>query len=76
MLVGETAGGQRWREEELKALIEIWSDENLSNLLMTNHKNDIFLIISKKMEIVPSPTHYWCWARNTSKSCQTEVLED
>ncbi|KAK7898742.1 hypothetical protein WMY93_019595 [Mugilogobius chulae] len=45
------ARGQTWSEEEVKALIDIWSDENISQLLVTTHKNnEVFKLISEKME--------------------------
>ncbi|KAM4537984.1 uncharacterized protein V3H82_023750 [Fundulus diaphanus] len=42
--------GQTWSHEEIKALIDVWSDENISELLVTTHKNsEIFKLISKEM---------------------------
>uniref|UniRef100_A0A3B4BAC8 Myb/SANT-like DNA-binding domain-containing protein n=1 Tax=Periophthalmus magnuspinnatus TaxID=409849 RepID=A0A3B4BAC8_9GOBI len=60
------AHGQTWSEEEVKALIEIWSDENICQLLVTTHKNnEVYKLISEKMKAVGFP--------RTVGQCRTKV---
>lgn len=42
--------GQTWSSEEVQALIDIWSDEQISRLLVVTHKNfAVFRLFSEKM---------------------------
>lgn len=42
--------GMTWGREEVQALLEIWSDENMLHLLSTTHKNtEVFEMFSEKM---------------------------
>uniref|UniRef100_A0A3B4AEE9 Myb/SANT-like DNA-binding domain-containing protein n=1 Tax=Periophthalmus magnuspinnatus TaxID=409849 RepID=A0A3B4AEE9_9GOBI len=60
------ARGQTWSEEEVKALIEIWSDQNICQLLVTTHKNnEVYKLISEKMKAVGFP--------RTVAQCRTKV---
>ncbi|XP_032431553.1 trihelix transcription factor GT-3a-like isoform X2 [Xiphophorus hellerii] len=60
------ARGQTWSEEEVKALIKIWSDENVLQLLLTTHKNkQVFKLISGDMEALGFP--------RTAAQCRTKL---
>uniref|UniRef100_A0A3B5MF23 Myb/SANT-like DNA-binding domain-containing protein n=1 Tax=Xiphophorus couchianus TaxID=32473 RepID=A0A3B5MF23_9TELE len=53
-------------EEEVKALIKIWSDENVLQLLLTTHKNkQVFKLISGDMEALGFP--------RTAAQCRTKL---
>uniref|UniRef100_A0A3B3TZ40 Myb/SANT-like DNA-binding domain-containing protein n=1 Tax=Poecilia latipinna TaxID=48699 RepID=A0A3B3TZ40_9TELE len=65
-LPGKMARGQTWSEEEVKALIKIWADENVLQLLLTTHKNkQVFKLISGDMEALGFP--------RTASQCRTKV---
>ncbi|XP_008425258.1 trihelix transcription factor GT-3a-like isoform X1 [Poecilia reticulata] len=60
------ARGQTWNEEEVKALLKIWADENVLKLLLTTHKNkQVFKLISGDMEALGFP--------RTASQCRTKV---
>lgn len=43
--------GQTWGSDEVKALLEIWAEDNISKLLVETHKNtDVFKLFSNKLK--------------------------
>lgn len=43
------AWGPTWSEEDTELQIEIWSDEDLAQLLVTTHKNSKFFPIESDL---------------------------
>ncbi|XP_021165187.2 zinc finger and SCAN domain-containing protein 20 isoform X2 [Fundulus heteroclitus] len=67
--------GQTWSYEEIKALIDEWSDDNIAELLVTTHKNtEVFKLISGKMGALGF-TRNFAQCRNKLKKLRYQYIK-